>query len=462
MLRHSLILCAALLGAAALVPDASAQQVPVRTRLFIGGFTYPLDMRQAPGDETRFYVVQKNGLVRIVETASGTPTILSTPFVSLSGISTSVSSSGDERGLLGMAFHPNYQANGYVYLYYTAASNTANTLVRMTRSASNPLTLDPASRVTMMSWSNPFTNHNGGWLEFGPDGNLYLGTGDGGSSNDPGNRSQTIVNQFHGKILRVTPTVGDTAPYYSIPSDNPFAGPITGDDEIWAYGLRNPWRCAFDRATGALYIADVGQNAQEEINYQPPGAAGRNYGWRCQEGTSCTGLSGCTCNGATLTPPIRTYLRNNTSGGYSVTGGRVYRGCAMPELQGTYFYCDYVSNNYWSFRYNGTTQTEFVQRNADFRTAVGGQTVSSVVSYAEDHNGELYVISHSGSIFKIIPASGEVVCTPPNPADLNGDGRVDGQDLTQLLSCWGTPCADVDGDGTTGGTDLSVLLAAWG
>ena len=460
MLRHSITACAALLCAAAFSPDASAQQV--RTKLFVSGFTYPLHMAQAPGDETRFYVVQKNGLVRIVETASGTPTILSTPFVSLSGISFAVSSSGDERGLLGMAFHPDYESNGYVYLYYTAASTNANTLVRMTRSTSNPLTLDPASRVVMLTWSNPFSNHNGGWLEFGPDGNLYLGTGDGGSANDPGNRSQQIVNQRHGKILRVTPTLGNTAPYYSIPSDNPFAGAITGDDEIWAYGLRNPWRCAFDRETGALYIADVGQNAQEEINYQPAGVGGRNYGWRCQEGTSCTGLTGCTCNSTSLVAPIRTYLRNNTNGGYSITGGRVYRGCAMPELQGTYFYCDYVSNNYWSFRYDGTTQTEFVQRNAEFRTAIGGQSVGSVVGYAEDHNGELYVIGHGGSIFKIIPASGEVVCTPPNPADLNNDGRVDGQDLTQLLSCWGAACADIDGDGTTSGTDLSALLAAWG
>jgi hypothetical protein len=332
----------------------------------------------------------------------------------------------------------------------------------MTRSASNPLTLDPASRVTMLTWADPYTNHNGGWLEFGPDGNLYLGTGDGGSANDPGNRSQQIVNQRLGKILRVSPTIGNTAPYYSIPSDNPFAGAVTGDDEIWAYGLRNPWRCAFDRETGALYIADVGQNAQEEINYQPPGVAGRNYGWRCQEGTSCTGLSGCTCNSATLVPPIRTYLRNNSTGGYSITGGRVYRGCAMPELQGTYFYNDYVSNNYWSLRYDGTTQSGFVQRNAEFRTAIGGQTVSSVVSWAEDHNGELYVIGHGGSIFKMIPASGEVVCTPPNPADFNNDGRVDGQDLTQLLSCWGAPCADLDNDGITSGTDLAVLLAAWG
>ncbi|MBU3728004.1 MAG: PQQ-dependent sugar dehydrogenase [Phycisphaerales bacterium] len=461
MLRQSITACAALLCALAFAPDASAQQVAVRTRLFASGFSFPLHMAQAPGDATRFYVVQKGGLVRIIETSSGTPTILSTPFVNLTGISFAVSSTSDERGLLGMAFHPDYVNNGYVYLYYTAASTNANTLVRMTRSASNPLTLDPASRVTMLSWADPFQNHNGGWLEFGPDGNLYLGTGDGGSANDPDNRSQDITEQRHGKILRVTPTIGNTAPYYSIPADNPFAGAITGDDEIWAFGLRNPWRCAFDRETGALYIADVGQSAQEEISYQPPGVGGRNYGWRCQEGTSCTGLTGCTCNSAALTPPIRTYTRSSTTGGGSITGGRVYRGCAMPDLRGTYFYCDYSSNNYWSFRYNGTTLTEFVQRNAEFRTATGGQTVSVVVSWAEDHEGELYLIAHGGNIYKMIPASGEVVCTPPNPADFNNDGRVNGLDLTQLLSCWGTACGDVDGDGTTGGTDLTALLASW-
>jgi glucose/arabinose dehydrogenase len=462
MLRHFTAACTALLCAAAFSPDASAQQVAVRTRLFVGGFTWPVFMAQAPGDATRFYVVQKGGLVRIVETSSGTPTILTTPFVNLSGVSYAPTSSGDERGLLGMAFHPDYATNGYVYLYYVTAAGTSNTLVRMTRSASSPLTLDPASRVTMMTWADPFSNHNGGWLEFGPDGNLYLGTGDGGSANDPGNRSQDITSERNGKILRVTPTIGDTAPYYTVPANNPFAGAITGDDEIWAYGLRNPWRCAFDRETGALFIADVGQNAQEEINYQPPGAGGRNYGWRCQEGTSCTGLTGCTCNSASLVPPIRTYLRNSTNGGFSVTGGRVYRGCAMPDLRGTYFYCDYSSNNYWSLRYDGTTQTDFVQRNADFRTAVGGQSVSSVVSFAEDHEGELYVIAHGGSIFKMIPASGEVVCTPPNPADFNSDGRVDGLDLAQLLACWGGACADLNDDGTTSGADLTVLLAAWG
>jgi len=329
----------------------------------------------------------------------------------------------------------------------------------MTRSASNPLTLDPASRVVMLTWSNPFSNHNGGWLEFGPDGNLYLGTGDGGSSNDPGNRSQDITDQLHGKILRVTPTIGNTAPYYTIPSTNPFAGAtVTGDDEIWAYGLRNPWRCAFDRETGALYIADVGQSAQEEINYQPPGAGGRNYGWRCQEGTSCTGLSGCTCNSAALTPPIRTYGRSD---GQSITGGRVYRGCAMPDMQGIYFYVDYGSNNSWSLRMVNGAVTEFVTRNSELQTSLGGQTVNQVVAFGEDALGELYMADHGGQIYKIVPQSGEVTCVPPNPSDLDNDGAVSGPDLTILLGCWGVTCGDIDGSGTTDGADLAAMLSAW-
>ena len=252
-----------------------------------------------------------------------------------------------------------------------------------------------------------------------------------------------------------------------MPAGNPFVG-VTGDDEIWAYGLRNPWRCSFDRLTGDLWIADVGQNAVEEVNFQPAGApGGRNYGWRCMEGTSCTGLSGCTCNGAALTMPIRTY-GHNTSGGYSITGGYVYRGCAIDGLQGTYFYADYVSNNSWSFRYNGSTVTDFTTRNSQFTPSLDGFTLNQIASFGEDANGELYVVDQGssasqGAIFKIVPPTGDRVCPPPcAAADLDCNGTVDANDLAALLANWGgTGTGDIDDNGTVDSLDLAALLAAW-
>jgi glucose/arabinose dehydrogenase len=263
---------------------------------------------------------------------------------------------------------------------------------------------------------------------------------------------------------RITPTVGGAAPYYTIPASNPFfGGATTADDTVWSYGLRNPWRWCFDRENSDMYIADVGQNAVEEVNYEPNGAAaGRNYGWRCTEGTSNTGLTGCTFGSPTLTAPVRTY-GHNSSGGYSITGGRVYRGCAMPDMQGIYFYVDYSTNNSWSLRMVNGVVTEFVTRNSELRTAVGGQTVNQVVAFGEDAKGELYMADHGGQIYKIIPAAGEVVCPTPNPNDLNNDGLVDGADLGILLGNWGgSGTGDLDNSGTVDGADLGILLGGWG
>jgi glucose/arabinose dehydrogenase len=269
---------------------------------------------------------------------------------------------------------------------------------------------------------------------------------------------------------RIKPTVGGTSPFYTIPAGNPFVG-VTGDDEIWAYGLRNPWRNSFDRQTGDLWIADVGQNAVEEINFQPANAAGgRNYGWRCMEGTSCTGLSGCTCNAASLTLPIRTYTHvSGTSGGFSITGGYVYRGCRMPDLRGTYFYADYVNNNVWSFRYNSSTntQTEFTLRNSQITPSIDGFAVGTISSFGEDANGELYIVDQgsgsNGEIYKIVPTTGDGVCPPPCAAsDLNCDGVIDSADLGVLLANWGgSGAGDIDGSGAVDSADLGALLSAW-
>ncbi len=455
------IIASALLAAAIALP-ASAQ-IALRTKRIVStGLTYPTYVTHAPDDATRLFVLEKAGRVRIVDMTAATPTLLATSFLDINAIVDDVASVGDERGLLGLAFDPDYTVNGQFYVYYT--NGGTNNVARYTRSAANPNVANAAG-VVMMTWSDPFTNHNGGWLDFGPDGNLYIAVGDGGSANDPGNRAQTLTSQM-GKMHRIKPTVGGSAPFYTIPAGNPFVGGAsTVDDTVWSYGLRNPWRCSFDRETGDLWIADVGQNAVEEIDFQAAGAAGgANYGWRCTEGTSSTGLSGCTAGSPLLTAPIHTYIHTSgTTGGYSLTGGYVYRGCRIPQLRGTYFFADYVNNNVWSFRYNAATnaKTEFFVRNSQMTPSLEGATVNQIVSFGEDAAGELYVVDHGGQVFKIVPAAGDGPCI--RPGDIDGDGRVNGTDLGLLLGNWGgAGSTDVNGDGTTDGNDLGVLLGNWG
>ena len=430
----------------------------IRPKQVIGtGLVFPTWIGHAPGDENRLFVLEKAGRVRII-LLGATPTLLATSFLDVDPIVSGGGSTSDEQGLLGMAFDPDYATNGQFYIYYTGTGT--NNLARYTVS-SNPNVANPTG-VVMMTWSDPYSNHNGGDIHFKPGTrDLYMGTGDGGSANDPGNYAQTLTSRL-GKMHRITPTVGGGAPYYTVPSSNTFVGgSTTADDTVWSYGLRNPWRWCFDRNNGDMYIADVGQNSVEEVDYEPHGTAGgRNYGWRCTEGTSCTGLSGCTCNGTGLTAPVRTYL-HNSAGGYSITGGRVYRGCAMPDMQGIYFYVDYVSNNSWSFKMVNGTVTEFMTRNSELQTALGGQTVNQIAAFGEDALGELYMADHGGQIYKIVPQTGEITCVPPNPADLNGDGLVNGVYLAVLLGCWLAGCGDLNGDGTTDGSDLTVMTANW-
>jgi glucose/arabinose dehydrogenase len=450
----------------ALTTSAEAQNVNVRTVRIATGLTFPTFVTHAPGDTSRLFITQKTGAIRIFDLT--TNTLLPTPFLSITVAGGT--SENDERGLLGLAFDPDYANNGQFYVYYTGTGT--NVLARYTRSAANPNVAN-ATGVTMMSWADPFSNHNGGWIGFGPDGNLYMGVGDGGSANDPNGAGQSLATRL-GKLHRIKPTVGGAAPYYTVPKGNPFlGGASTIDDEIWSYGLRNPWRCSFDRENGDLFIADVGQNAVEEINFQKAGAgAGRNYGWRCMEGLNCSGLSGCTCNAATLTMPFRTYGHvTGTGGGFSITGGYVYRGCAIPSLQGTYFYADYVTNNVWSLRYNRDTgvQTEFTVRNTQITPSLDGFAVNQISSFGEDANGEIYICDQgstagTGAIFKIVPTTGNTPCTPPCPAvDINCDGVVDAADLAALLNNWsGIGTGDINDDGGVDAADLAALLNAWG
>jgi hypothetical protein len=278
----------------------------------------------------------------------------------------------------------------------------------------------------VLTISQPFANHNGGWIAFGADGYLYIAMGDGGSGNDPGNRAQDITSQLLGKILRIDVNgddfPADTARNYASPSTNPFVG-VIGDDEIWAYGLRNPWRNSFDRLTHDLYIADVGQSAVEEIDFQAASSTGgENYGWRCMEGDRCTGFSGCTCNSPSLVLPIHTYT--HTGQNCSITGGYVYRGCAISGLGGTYFFADYCSDKIWSFRFDGVNQTEFTDRTVELTPDIG--SISSITSFGEDAYGEIYICDQGGEVFKIIPTD--------SPPDCNNNLLADSCDIARGTS----------------------------
>ncbi|HRE76318.1 MAG TPA: PQQ-dependent sugar dehydrogenase [Flavobacterium sp.] len=346
---------------------------------FASGFSSPVAIVNA-GDE-RLFVVQRGGLIRIVN-ANGT--INTTPFLSLSSIITA----GGERGLLGLAFHPDYATNGRFYVNYTRSGDGATVIAKYTVSESDPNVANPASAEILLTIAQPFSNHNGGSLNFGPDGYLYIGMGDGGSGGDPNNYGQNL-NSLLGKMLRID-VDGETG--YAIPADNPYVG-IAGEDEIWAVGVRNPWKFSFDRLTGDLWIADVGQNAIEEINKAASTEAGLNYGWRCYEGNSAYNTSGCGAS-SNYTFPIAQYTHAST-GGCSLTGGYVYRGTAYPALQNKYVFADYCNNKIGYIDVDGGPITWTA-------TAFSG----NVVSFGEDVNGELYWVGISnGVISRVIDTS---------------------------------------------------------
>ncbi|MHC4414980.1 MAG: PQQ-dependent sugar dehydrogenase [Planctomycetota bacterium] len=451
-----------------LVPAAGAWAgdgvVPLTTVRVASGLNRPILATHAPGDESRLFIVEQRGVIKILDLT--TNTVLPVPFLDIDALVPNISGN-DERGLLGLAFHPDYQNNGFFYVNYTNLAS--DTVIRRYTVSGDPDVADPTSAFTLLTIDQPFSNHNGGWLDFGPDGFLYIATGDGGSACDPGQRAQDITNQLLGKMLRIDVDGGSP---YAIPPGNPFVG-IAGDDEIWAYGLRNPWRASFDRETGDLYIADVGQDAWEEVDFQPANGSedpkspdyqgGKNYGWDCMEGNGCStdsdcSTSACTCFSNDLTDPIHVYPHPQ---GFSITGGNVYRGCAIPSLDGTYFFADFVITRIWSFKVVDGNVTEFADRTAELTPSADGFFISTISSFGEDARGEIYIVDRSGTssgeIFKIIP---EI----PIP-DFDCDGFVGISDLLSLLAAWG-PCngcpQDLDGDGQVGITDLLILLAQWG
>lgn len=401
---RSLPITAALVLAASAAP---AWSQALQATLYATGFSQPVLAVSPPGDLQRLFVVEQSGRIRIIKNGA----TLSTPFINLgpaSGGGLGLTASSGERGLLGLAFHPNYASNGQFFVNYTAASGGATNIRRFTVS-SNPDVADTASGFPILTVSQPFSNHNGGCIHFGPDGKLYIGMGDGGSGNDPSNNAQTPTTLL-GKMLRLD--IDIPAPY--IPSDNPYFGSTSTLQEIWHFGVRNPWRFSFDRQTGDMYIADVGQNAWEEISFQPAGVGNLNYGWRCMEGNACTGLSGCTCNSAALTNPIHVY---GHGAGCSVTGGFVYRGSQICGLDGTYFFADYCTTTIWSFKYVGGVVTQFTNRTTELEP-VGTPTISSIAGFGEDAAGELYILDHNdGEIYKIELAGGQVDCDNNGIAD---------------------------------------------
>ena len=406
--RRTAAVVAAVLAAGLCQCDVLAQSALELTRVATG-LANPLYATHAPGDPQRLFVVEKTGAIKILNLASGT--VSATPFMTAAVTSAGIGLTTDsERGLLGLAFHPNYQSNGRFFINSTDSAGT--TRIREFRRLTADQ-VDSTSARDVLSITQPYSNHNGGWLDFGRDGHLYIAMGDGGSSNDPHNYSQDRSSLL-GKMLRLDVS-GDDFPTdatrnYRVPATNPFVGQAGMRGEIWAYGLRNPWRNSFDRATGDLYMGDVGQSAREEINFQPAASAGgENYGWRVREGTISTGLTGQ--SGTPLVAPIYDYVRGSgTFQGLSVTGGYVYRG-PVAALEGQYFFGDYVRGRLFSLVFNGTTPAAFNGTNFTSRTdwtastTTTAGTIGNISSFGEDAAGNVYLVSYGGSVFRIgLPA----------------------------------------------------------
>lgn len=395
-----------------LLADLHAQ---LRARVHASGFTTPVAFVQDPADRAVQFVVQQNGHIRVVRDG----VVLPADFLDLSRDTLA----GGERGLLGLAFAPD--ASRRLFVNFTNGSG--DTVVARFRRSSNPVAADPASRFDLR-WggaggpatiAQPFANHNGGNLAFGSDGYLYIGLGDGGSGNDPNHRAQNPF-ELLGKMLRIDVNVPDThASGYLIPPDNPFvsgSGPVSARPEIWAFGLRNPWRYSFDDpnrgGTGALVIGDVGQSSFEEIDYEPRGRGGRNYGWRNREGAH-NNITSLAPAFLPLTDPIFEYGR---SSGQSVTGGFVYRGLALgPSFQGRYFFADFVAGRVWSLALivdpstGNATASNVIEHTGELGA------VGNVSSFGTDTDGELYIVSYSlGSVLKIVGPP----IAPPAPARL--------------------------------------------
>lgn len=389
---------------------ALSAEAQVRATVFASGFSQPLAIVQDPTNPAVQFVLEQRGRIRVVQNGS----VLGTDFLDL----TAEVSSGGERGLLGLAFPPNTAQTGRFFVNFT--NTRGDTVVARFRRSSNPLVADTTSRFDIR-WNGPngpafieqpFSNHNGGHLAFGPDGFLYVGMGDGGSGNDPAHRAQD-GRTLLGKMLRIDVNVPDSHPIgYQVPSDNPF---VTSGarPEIWSFGWRNPWRFAFDDVTrggsGAMLAGDVGQNAWEEIDYEPRGRGGRNYGWRNREGAH----DNVTSVPPAFTPLIDPIHEYPSSEGNSITGGYVYRGAALgPSMRGRYFFADFVRSRVWSLALEiaGDGEARAVDVREHTAELGGSSQLANVASFGVDAEGELFIVSYGrGVILKLVSS-----LTPPS------------------------------------------------
>ncbi len=374
------------------LPLLASAQVELELDLMADGFNRPCDIVNA-GDE-RLFVVEQVGTIQILNQNGE---VEDEPFLD---ISSTVDSQGGEKGLLGLAFPPDYCTTGAFYVNYTTTEeNQLKTVIaRYQVSPENANQALEDSEERILEYDQDFSNHNGGQIEFGPDGYLYIAAGDGGSAGDPNNRAQDIMS-FLGKIHRIDVS---TEPY-SIPEDNPFAMVDFGLDEIWAYGLRNPWKFAFDDATGDLYIGDVGQSNREEIDFQAAGTpGGLNYGWRCYEGNETYNTGGCLPE-ENFEFPIYDYAYGNQGNGFrcSITGGRVYRGPSFDQIQGKYIATDFCSGEYWVTSNQGS----------EWETTEHTGFVSNLVAFGADVWGEMYAVQgqSSGRVYRLSEASDELL-----------------------------------------------------
>ena len=451
------VLTCVLVGSILLPGVAGAQ---LHTQVIATGLSQPVAFVPDPYFANTFYIVEQAGLVKVLRDGQ----MQSAPFADLRG----VISSGGERGLLGMAFAPDV-FSGRVFFNFTNGDGDT-VIARFVRTAQSPFQIVPASRFDFR-WSGgerviqqPFGNHNGGNLAFGADGYLYIGMGDGGSGNDPLNNAQDPATLL-GKMLRIDINVANDDPAgYRVPADNPFfdGAPIPALGEIWAFGLRNPWRYSFDDvgagATGALVIADVGQSAREEIDYEPFGASGRNYGWRIREGRLPTeDVDPTTPAYLPLVEPVFDYDRAQ---GQAVTGGYVYRGSALPEAyRGRYFFADFITSRVWSLALTlhpttgEATASGLVNHTDDLGGDLGG-----VASFGRDRDGELYLLTFTGRVLKIVPELGPAPDAPGNFSAVVSGSTVTVSWLPPPSGT--TPLAyQLEAGSVSGGADLAVVQA---
>lgn len=382
MIRHAMLVASALIGCGESGVTSSEPNPPIEVApgtfglaQVASGLSNPLYLT-APTGDSRLFVVEKIGRIRVIKNGS----LLATPFLD---IRTKVSG-GSEQGLLSVAFHPSYASNGFLYVNYTDLDGDT-AIERYTVSANSDVA-NPASAKMILAIDQPFANHNGGLNLFGPDGFLYIGMGDGGGGGDPNGNGQN-KNVLLGKILRIDIEGGNP---YAIPASNPYING-GGRAEVWAYGLRNPWRFAFDRTDNLLYIADVGQNAFEEVNVVPANQPAVNYGWNVMEGTSCYNASSCNQSG--LQRPALDY-KLREGGTCTIIGGMVYRGTAVPQIVGHYLYSDYCAGWIRSFKWTGSSVSNATQ----WQTPEHGM----ILSFGQDNAGEMYVLSANGHVYKIV------------------------------------------------------------